>query len=80
MKRLLPGGKAPVNHVVFSDGVAAVSIFIEPATSQTEPGLSHRGALHVYTRIVSDHMVRVLGEVPASTVRQVAESVTFTGH
>lgn len=79
MKRMLPGGKAPVNHIVYSDGVAAVSIFIEPASGQPEAGLSHRGALHVFTRILSGHTVRVLGEVPAVTVQQVADSISFTG-
>lgn len=78
MKRMLPGGKAPVNHIVFSDGLAAVSVFIETTAGKVEPGLSHRGALHVYTRTVADHEVKVLGEVPAVTVRQIGDSVTYS--
>jgi sigma-E factor negative regulatory protein RseB len=77
MKRLLPGGRTPVNHIVFSDGLAAVSVFIEPASENAARGLSHRGALHVYTRTVADHDVKVLGEVPAVTVRQIADSVSY---
>lgn len=80
MKRMLPGGKAPVNHIVFSDGLAAVSVFIEalePTADQLETGLSHRGAMHVYTRVVADHAVKVLGEVPAITVRQIGDSVSY---
>jgi len=78
MKRLLPGGAAPVNHIVFSDGLAAVSVFIEPATGKRQAGLSHRGALHVYTRTVAEHDVKVLGEVPAVTVRQIGDSVSYS--
>lgn len=78
MKRLLPGGKVPVNHIVFSDGLAAVSVFIEPASGKSQAGLSHRGALHVYSRTVADHDVKVLGEVPAVTVRQIGDSVSFS--
>lgn len=77
MKRLLPGGKTPVNHIVFSDGLAAISVFIEPSSGKAQRGLSHRGALHVYTRTVADHDVKVLGEVPAITVRQIGDSVSY---
>lgn len=77
MKRQLPGHDAPVNHIVYSDGLAAVSIFIEPATGRAEPGLSQRGALHIYTRVVADHDVKVLGEVPEATVRLIGDSVSY---
>lgn len=77
MKRTLPGQEAAVNHIVYSDGLAAVSIFIEPARTATERGLSQRGALNVYTRLVADHDVKVLGEVPAATVRLIGNSISY---
>ncbi|MEO1765655.1 MucB/RseB C-terminal domain-containing protein [Thiobacter aerophilum] len=77
MKRTLPGQEALVNHIVYSDGLAAVSIFIQPAQPGTERGLSQRGALHVYTRLVADHDVKVLGEVPAATVRLIGDSISY---
>ena len=77
MKRVLPGAHMPVNHVVFSDGLAAVSVFIEPVSKKTVPGLSSQGAVHVYTRIVSDLQITVLGEVPKQTVMQIGDAVTF---
>ena len=80
MKRILPGGKGPVNHIVYSDGLAAVSLFIESNVGHIEPGLSHRGALHVYSRVLADHGIRALGEVPSATVRQIADSVVYTGN
>ena len=77
MKRVLPGASMPVNHIVFSDGLAAASVFIEPASEKTMLGLSHQGALNVYSRKVGEHQVKVLGEVPTATVIQIGDAVTF---
>jgi len=78
VKRILPGAHMPVNHIVFSDGLAAVSVFIEPASEKTSPGLSSQGAVHVYTRVVADHQITVLGEVPTTTVTQIGDAVSFS--
>ncbi|MEK6664338.1 MAG: MucB/RseB C-terminal domain-containing protein [Pseudomonadota bacterium] len=77
MKRVLPGASMPVNHIVFSDGLAAASVFIEPVSEKTLLGLSHQGALHVYSRKVGEHQVKVLGEVPAATVMHIGDAVSF---
>lgn len=81
MKRRLPGKKAAVNHVVFSDELAAVSVFIEPQASAEKPvqGLSSQGAIHVYGKSVASHQVTVLGEVPAITVMQIGNSIAYKG-
>ena len=78
MKRMMPGKGAPVKHLVFSDGLATVSVFIEPVAVMMKPMQSvvHQGAIHVYTRTVADHQITVLGEVPAVTVMQIANSVS----
>lgn len=78
LKRAFPGKKYPANHLVYSDELAAVSIFIEPLSGLDKPvsGLSHQGAINVYTKSVADHQVTVLGEVPSVTVMQIANSVT----
>lgn len=77
MKRVLPGANMPVNHIVFSDGLAAASVFIEPINDKSTLGLSQQGALHVYSRKVGDHQIKVLGEVPASTVMQIGDAVNY---
>jgi len=84
MKRNLPGKPSPVGHLVYSDGLAAVSVFIEP-TAQMYPaapsvpplqGLSPgRGAINVFTRTVGDSLVTVVGETPQATVMQIGNSV-----
>jgi len=75
MKRSIAGLPAPVSHIVYSDGLAAVSIFIEPGTAGVPPSLWKQGAINVYTRSVAEHVVRVMGEVPETTIRQIGESV-----
>ncbi len=74
--RTLRGKRAPVAHLVFSDGLVAVSVFIESIGDAPHPvGLMHQGGTNVYMRLFDDHLVTVLGEVPAATVRQMANSI-----
>jgi len=66
--------------VAFSDGLAAFSVFVEPAGAVNMPtGASRIGATTVYMRKVWDEgrafLVTVVGELPPQTARQVAESV-----
>jgi sigma-E factor negative regulatory protein RseB len=74
--RTLRGKVAPVAHLVFSDGLVAVSVFVEPMPQAPQPiGLSHQGGVNVYSRQLDSHLVTVLGETPGATVRQIAYSV-----
>ena len=79
MKRNLSGKSMPVSHIALSDGIAAVSVFIEPASGQASPpveGLYHsRGAINIYTRTLKDNIVTTVGEVPPATVMQIGDSV-----
>jgi sigma-E factor negative regulatory protein RseB len=78
MRRTLPGKSEPVAHIVLSDGLAAVSVFIEPMPSgdhRPVMGISKQGAINVFTRPVADQLVTVVGEAPASTVMQIGNSV-----
>ncbi len=78
MRRTKQGTAAMVTHMVYSDGLAAVSVFIEPAATRNRinEGLSQQGAINIYTKTVSDQVVTVLGEAPAATVMQIGNSVS----
>ena len=80
LKRRL-GESRPVGQVVYSDGLAAVSVFIEPLdAARREPvrtGLASVGAIHIYTREVAHHMVTVVGEAPAASVQRIANAVEY---
>lgn len=74
------GESRPVGQMVYSDGIAAVSVFIEPIAGRAEavrPGLSSLGAFHIYTREVANHIVTVVGEAPAASVQRIANTVEF---
>jgi sigma-E factor negative regulatory protein RseB len=75
--RTLRGKVGPVVHIVYTDGLVAVSVFVEPMPQTPQPvGLSQQGGINVYSRQIDDHLVTVLGETPGTTVRQIAYSVT----
>jgi sigma-E factor negative regulatory protein RseB len=79
LKRRL-GESRPVGQLVYSDGLAAVSVFIEPLDARREAvrtGLASVGAIHIYTREVANHMVTVVGEAPAASVQRIADAVEY---
>lgn len=71
-----PHGHA-VQHSVFTDGLASVSVFVEPPDAGDMPleGLSRMGAVHAFGVRRDGYHVTVVGEVPAATVRRIARSV-----
>jgi len=79
VKRSIAGRPEPVAQIVYSDGLAAISVFIEPMPkdnkSAVERTLTYQGAVNIYTRTYADRMVTVLGEAPAATVMQIANSL-----
>lgn len=68
----------PVEHLVFSDGLASVSVFIERLDTAGKPldGLDSVGAVNAYGSMVGDLQITVVGEVPAATVERVAMSIS----
>ena len=69
-----------VGQVVYSDGLAAISIFIEPLAERRgtmRTGMSNLGAIHIYTREVENHLVTVVGETPAASVRRIADRIEY---
>lgn len=76
MRRSIAGRSVQVSHMVYSDGIAAVSVFIEPMPKSPPPvGPSYQGAVNIYVKSQADQMVTVVGETPARTVKQIAESL-----
>jgi len=78
MRRSRFGGEGQVAHLVYSDGLAAVSVFIEPIPPGQKfvEGLANQGAVNIYTKALDGQLITVLGETPAVTVRRFGDSVT----
>lgn len=77
MRRKLQADRPDAFHVVFSDGLAAVSVFIEPLrpNHQERVGLFVSGPFSVYKRIQGDFVVTVLGEVPATALKMLGDGI-----
>lgn len=64
-------------HLMYSDGLASVSVFIEPGENSAHrlKGASSMGALNVYGKKINGVQITVMGEVPGVTVAAIAESM-----
>lgn len=77
--RRIPDSEMFVRQLVYTDGLASLSVFIERQTSETMQGSMSMGAVNAFIRVLADHSITAIGEVPAVTVRRVAEAVTYLG-
>ncbi|HMK87514.1 MAG TPA: MucB/RseB C-terminal domain-containing protein [Steroidobacteraceae bacterium] len=86
----LGGASVPAAHLVYSDGLATVSVFVEARPEQAEAptgaepqppmqGLAHVGSGFAFVTVVQGHQVTAVGEVPAQTVEFIAHSVKAYG-
>ena len=73
----MPGSREPVAHLVFTDGVASVSVFVEPRKPDIKPaeGPSRVGSSSAFSTVVDGHQVTAVGEVPPTTVEFFAKQV-----
>ncbi|MBS0308857.1 MAG: MucB/RseB C-terminal domain-containing protein [Proteobacteria bacterium] len=64
-----------VLQIVLSDGLAAISVFIEPVGMNRTEGYMQQGATNVVGKRQGDFWLTIVGEVPAAAVKQVANSI-----
>jgi len=80
MARHLPTRDMVVEHLVYSDGLAVVSVFIEPqgsGSAKPMTGSTGMGAVNAFGAMVNGHQVTVVGEVPAATVTMIGQSIEY---
>jgi len=73
-------GKDEISQVLLSDGLAAISIFIEPYRDdhgQRLQGAGRQGAVNAYGVRIADFWLTVLGEVPLATLQALVESTEY---
>lgn len=75
--QMMEGSNAPVAHLVYSDGLASVSVFIETKSGQQQDmkGFARVGSAVTFSTTVKGHLVTAVGEVPKQTVQLIADSV-----
>jgi len=75
----LPGSDQPATHLVISDGLASVSVFIEgPPAPPRRPtnGRGQAGSAAVYMKFTAGHQITAVGEVPPATLEFIASGVS----
>lgn len=82
IKRLIAASPRPVQHIILTDGLASVSVFIAKPDSITAStkGTISSGAMHAYTRYINGYQITVVGEVPSMTVQMIGDSVRYTSN
>jgi len=77
LERTLPGRPKPVSQLIYSDGLATLSVFVEPngpAARSTEAS-TEDGTTTFFVHPMGEELVTVLGEVPLATAQQFGRSV-----
>ena len=73
----IAGSDDYVTHILYSDGLANVSVFIAPVGENDGEGASRVGASNAHSVVIGDHHVTAVGEVPAVTVEQFASTMNL---
>ena len=72
----LPGSEdVTTTHILYSDGLANVSVFIAPAGDKVTKGPARVGGSNSYSAVFDGHSVTAVGEVPPITVEQIATTM-----
>lgn len=76
-RRQLRPDAPETTQLIFSDGLAAMSVFLEPMAGRRkeDPGFFAMGAVNGYRRQVADYHVIVMGDVPPAALRRFADSI-----
>lgn len=73
--------RGAVSQLVVTDGLAAISVFIEPfeqdQKGQHANAVVSAGAMNIFRTRVGDHWLTALGEVPPETLRGIAERTEY---
>ena len=74
-RKPMHNAEQPVDHLLLSDGFTSVSIYMENKNPAMQSGLQSIGAVNSYSRTLNNYQLTVMGEVPAETVKFIAEGI-----
>lgn len=74
------GENGVIEHLVYSDGLAAVSVYVERRGKQLEDRITvnQLGTNNAYSTVQSGLQITVIGEVPALTVKSIANEMALS--
>jgi len=71
----LPDQHEPLTHIMYSDGLANVSVFIEPLKNKNPARSSRVGSSNSFSVQSGNYQITAVGEVPTETVQNIATSM-----
>jgi sigma-E factor negative regulatory protein RseB len=73
----LPGSDETTTHIVYSDGLANVSVFVAESDGGDAAGAQNVGGSNSFSTVIDGHRITAVGEVPLVTVQQIATTMTL---
>ncbi len=70
-------GQHEAVQMVFSDGLASISVFVEDATPNRSEINVQLGARNIISKRQGESWLTVVGEVPAAAIKQLANSIEY---
>lgn len=74
-QEIMENADSPITHIMYSDGLATVSVFIAAKQDGVVMERSTVGASNSYSVERDNHLITAIGEVPPATVRRIAVSM-----
>ncbi len=76
-KQSVEESQMPVEHLMYSDGLATVSVFVEKIDKGVNvvTGASSMGGVNTFSTMTDSYLITAIGEVPRDTVKLFAKSV-----
>lgn len=75
VRRTFPGRPVPVTQLFYTDGLASLSVFVEPSVAVRQPTARQDGSTSIVVASDAQNMVTVVGELPLAEAQRVAGSV-----
>ncbi|MEC4749525.1 MucB/RseB C-terminal domain-containing protein [Methylomicrobium sp. Wu6] len=74
-RRTMHDSRLPVDHLLMTDGLASISVYMENKNPDLASGPRSVGVVNFYSRNLDDYQVTAMGEVPPLTVKTIAEGI-----
>ena len=73
----MPNSVIPVEHFIYSDGLATISIYVEKLNNEQPINVetANFGGVNTYSTSTDGYQITAVGEVPKTTVQLIANSV-----
>ncbi len=74
-EELMQGSDEMVTHILYSDGLANVSVFVAASSGKMPAGAARLGGSNSFSIEIDEHEITAIGEVPALTVELIATTM-----